>query len=342
MLEKVIKCVLSLWLMILYGAVHQYVEFYVYNKCSGVLEALYAAFQGSDLLALSTSLLLFGGMLYLACRKCNDKYYSISELLFEAFAIEVLWFVSEGWKTPSTGLSFLPLFHFIIILLISYIVANAVRYISNNQEIRGKRGEVQAFTIDTVRAENIDFIRAQYADNILAKLRGVDNDTDSYAIVVYGSWGTGKTTFLNCIKARLDERNENVFEFNPWNCSTPQQIVSDFFYLLADVLKQYDSSLSKPIVRYSELLDAVDAPKPLEYIGNLLSHQDDGITEMKEHIVNSLKKIRVPIYVLIDRMNKEEVLAVIRLIRNTANFPYLKFVVACDYNYIKKLLNEST
>ena len=41
-----------------------------------------------------------------------------------------------------------------------------------------------------------------------------------------------------------------------------------------------------------------------------------------------------------DRLTKSEIYEVIRLIRNTANFPYLKFIVACDRKYIIEQLKE--
>ncbi len=281
-------------------------------------------------------------MLYLQCRKCEDKNFSVLRLLWCLFAIEVLWLVGEDWQCPTSGFAYMPLFHWTIILMIAYIVANAVRYISNCHDVKDERCNRVSWTVDTTNPRMLDSVRAQYADHILRKLRNVDNSTDSYAIVIYGSWGTGKTTFLNHIKSRLEETNENVVVFNPWNSQTPQQVVADFFAALVGCLSQYDSTLARPIVRYSEMLETVDVPKPLGYMSSLLSSHDDSLSELKNRIVESLKRIQIPIYVLIDdldRMNKEEVFAVIRLIRNTANFPYLKFVVVCDYDYIEKLLD---
>lgn len=67
------------------------------------------------------------------------------------------------------------------------------------------------------------------------------------------------------------------------------------------------------------------------------------MSELKEHIIKSLSKIRVPIYILIDdldRMDADEILTVIGLLRNTANFPYLKYVVGCDRDYLLEKLKE--
>lgn len=338
--RKIVFCVLFLWAMILYYAVHVKVECWIYGKCSAVSEALYEAFRHSNIFAWSTSLLLFVAVLYFPCRKCDDKNFSVARLLLCLFAIEVLWLAREGWRCPLSGFDHLPLFCWIIILLVAYIVANTVRCISNRREIRIQRCDDNSWTVDNAEPGILDSVRAQYADHIVGKLREVNNSSESFAIVIYSPWGTGKSTFLNGIRERLERFQENVLEFNPWNSQTPQQVVSDFLGILVSCISKYDSSLAKPIVKYSEMLEVVDVPKPFAYVSSLLSQHDESLSELKDHIIESLKRIQVPLYVLIDdldRMNKEEVFAVVRLIRNTANFPYLKFVVACDYDYIKKL-----
>lgn len=42
----------------------------------------------------------------------------------------------------------------------------------------------------------------------------------------------------------------------------------------------------------------------------------------------------------LDRLDADEILEVLKLIRNTANFPYLKFVVACDRKYVIEQLRS--
>lgn len=177
----------------------------------------------------------------------------------------------------------------------------------------------------------------------MLKFQAVENDTDSYSVVFYGNWGSGKTVFLRYIETKLREKHQEVIWFNPWKCQSIQQINIDFFNLLTGVLKQYDSSLAKPILKYSDLLDSVEAPKIIEYIINLFSSQEDSMSELKEHIIESLSENKVTIYILIDdldRMDADEILTVIGLLRNTANFPYLKYVVGCDRDYLLEKLKE--
>lgn len=303
---------------------------------------LYTAYSSSELLSIFTAVLITGVLLYFASRKYEDHHFSWNKLCLEIFGIEVLWLIPYDWQTPTVGMFPISLFHYGAILVFALIVADAVRWLSNQYDKR-KPIDAEPFTIDTISHHQIDAARAQYADEFMLKFQAIENDTDSYSVVFYGNWGSGKTVFLRYIETKLREKHQEVIWFNPWKCQSIQQINIDFFNLLTGVLKQYDSSLAKPILKYSDLLDSVEAPKIVEYIINLFSSQEDSMSELKDHIIESLSEIKVPIYILIDdldRMDADEILAVIGLLRNTANFPYLKYVVGCDRDYLLERLKE--
>lgn len=338
----IIKGCIYLWGVVFYGAVHGEISKSLNDKFSGLFSMLYTAYSSFELLSTFTAVLITGVLLYFASRKYEDHHFSWNKLCLEIFGIEVLWLIPYDWQTPTVGMFPIPLFHYGAILVFALIVADAVRWLSNQYDKR-KPIDAEPFTIDTISHHQIDAVRAQYADEFMLKFQAIENDTDSYSVVFYGNWGSGKTVFLRYIETKLREKHQEVIWFNPWKCQSIQQINIDFFNLLTGVLKQYDSSLAKPILKYSDLLDSVEAPKIVEYIINLFSSQEDSMSELKDHIIESLSEIKVPIYILIDdldRMDAEEILAVIGLLRNTANFPYLKYVVGCDRDYLLEKLKE--
>lgn len=337
-----IKGCIYLWGLLFYGAAHGEISKSLSDKFSGLFSMLYTAYSSSELLSTFTAVLITGVLLYFASRRYEDHHFSWNKLCLEIFGIEVLWLIPYDWQTPTVGMFPISLFHYGAILIFALIVADAVRWLSNQNDKR-KPIDAEPFTIDTISHHQIDAVRAQYADEFMLKFQAVENDTDSYSVVFYGNWGSGKTVFLRYIETKLREKHQEVIWFNPWKCQSIQQINIDFFNLLTGVLKQYDSSLAKPILKYSDLLDSVEAPKIVEYIINLFSSQEDSMSELKDHIIESLSEIKVPIYILIDdldRMDADEILAVIGLLRNTANFPYLKYVVGCDRDYLLEKLKE--
>lgn len=338
----IVKGCMYLWGLVFYGIVHGEISKSLSDQFSGIFSMLYTAYSSSELLSAFTAVLITGVLLYFASRKYEDHHFSWNKLCLEIFGIEVLWLIPYDWQTPTVGMLPISLFHYGAILVFALIVADAVRWLSNQYDKR-KPIDAEPFTIDTISHHQIDAVRAQYADEFMLKFQAIENDTDSYSVVFYGNWGSGKTVFLRYIETKLREKHQEVIWFNPWKCQSIQQINIDFFNLLTGVLKQYDSSLAKPILKYSDLLDSVEAPKIVEYIINLFSSQEDNMSELKDHIIESLSEIKVPIYILIDdldRMDADEILAVIGLLRNTANFPYLKYVVGCDRDYLLEKLKE--
>lgn len=338
----IVKGCMYLWGLVFYGIAHGEISKSLNDKFSGLFSMLYTAYSSCELLSTFTVVLITGVLLYFASRKYEDHHFSWNKLCLEIFGIEVLWLIPYDWQTPTVGMLPISLFHYGAILVFALIVADAVRWLSNQYDKR-KPIDAEPFTIDTISHHQIDAVRAQYADEFMLKFQAIENDTDSYSVVFYGNWGSGKTVFLRYIETRLREKHQEVIWFNPWKCQSIQQINIDFFNLLTGVLKQYDSSLAKPILKYSDLLDSVEAPKIVEYIINLFSSQEDSMSELKEHIIESLSEIKVPIYILIDdldRMDADEILAVIGLLRNTANFPYLKYVIGCDRDYLLEKLKE--
>lgn len=337
-----VKGCMYLWGLVFYGIAHGEISKSLSDQFSGIFSVLYTAYSSSELLSAFTVVLITGALLYFASRKYEDHHFSWNKLCLEIFGVEVLWLIPYDWQTPTVGMLPISLFHYGAILIFALIVADAVRWLSNQND---KRNPIDAepFTIDTISHHQIDAVRAQYADEFMLKFQAIENDADSYSVVFYGNWGSGKTVFLRYIETKLREKHQEVIWFNPWKCQSIQQINIDFFNLLTGVLKQYDSSLAKPILKYSDLLDSVEAPKIVEYIINLFSSQEDSMSELKEHIIESLSEIKVPIYILIDdldRMDADEILTVIGLLRNTANFPYLKYVVGCDRDYLLEKLKE--
>ena len=338
----IVKGCIYLWGLVFYGVAHGEISKSLSDRFSGIFSMLYTAYSSSELLSIFTAVLITGVLLYFASRKYEDHHFSWNKLCLEIFGIEVLWLIPYDWQTPTVGMFPISLFHYGAILVFALIVADAVRWLSNQYDKR-KPIDAEPFTIDTISHHQIDAARAQYADEFMLKFQAIENDTDSYSVVFYGNWGSGKTVFLRYIETKLREKHQEVIWFNPWKCQSIQQINIDFFNLLTGVLKQYDSSLAKPILKYSDLLDSVEAPKIVEYIINLFSSQEDSMSELKDHIIESLSEIKVPIYILIDdldRMDADEILAVIGLLRNTANFPYLKYVVGCDRDYLLERLKE--
>ncbi|WP_421978646.1 KAP family P-loop NTPase fold protein [Roseivirga seohaensis] len=184
-----------------------------------------------------------------------------------------------------------------------------------------------------------------YAKEIVDRIEGT-SIKKSFAIGINGPWGVGKTSFINLMKKNLKLENKIIVDFNPWSNETSELIIKDFFENLQNEIRPFYSSLADQLVNYSDKLSvgsknhlsrAFETLKTIDSIGSPGSH--DLYTEINSELLNLNKKVIVFIDDL-DRLDKSELLSVIRLIRNTANFHNTFFIVAYDRNYILTAIKD--
>lgn len=80
----------------------------------------------------------------------------------------------------------------------------------------------------------------------------------------------------------------------------------------------------------------------MSYLAKILQ-PEIGSDALKNDIKELLELIGKPIFVLIDdidRVSKEELFEILRLIRNTGNFPNIKYIVTYDKKYVCEQLSE--
>lgn len=168
----------------------------------------------------------------------------------------------------------------------------------------------------------------------------------SFTFSITGIWGSGKTTFINILKEQYSRNNsaKSVIIFEPWKSDTSDSIVKGFFAMLRDELSNYIPNISSTIDQYVELLLDEESGKPLKIIGKSLHgifNEDKNPYELIKEILERTKHKTVVFIDDIDRLNAAEIKEVLRLIRNTANFPYIQFIVAYDKNYVCETLKNN-
>jgi len=183
-----------------------------------------------------------------------------------------------------------------------------------------------------------------YAEEIGNKILSSHFDK-SFAIGINGQWGHGKSSFINLIKKKV--KGDNIIEvnFNPWDNHSPEAIIRNFFDKVQDAVRPYHSSLSSLFTQYSDELLALENNTITRSIQTLLVKITDFDSEdsLYDEINTALKDIDKKLVVYIDdldRLDSKEIIEVIRLIRNTADFYNTFFVVAYDRNYLIEALKK--
>jgi len=186
-----------------------------------------------------------------------------------------------------------------------------------------------------------------------------DSD-DSFVIGIHGKWGAGKSSVLNltieklCDTAVNKGRQVDVLRFNPWNFSDQNQLVLQFLRQFTAHLRQFEKTgrikdLIESLNKYSTALGP-----PLEVVpyGKLLSrgvkfaatvlgaNQDtDSLFTTVSNQLKQLKRKTVVVIDDIDRLTAPEIRQVFQLVKLSARFPYVVYILAFDRNAVAKALS---
>ncbi len=205
---------------------------------------------------------------------------------------------------------------------------------------------------DPIKSKEEDkLLRATDAGRIVKKLLETNVADSSFSLGIVAPWGSGKTSYLNLMKARINEhRGENdysnsiVLNFNPWIYANDKDLVSVFFEELSKCLKRYDLTLAKDIIDYSKMLSSFNTAES-KLMASLidLGKEKSSLPEKKKKISDALKRIKRRIVVFIDdldRLDADEIMEMLKLIRNMSDFPYMYFVAAYDRSYLESCLEK--
>jgi KAP-like P-loop domain-containing protein len=191
-----------------------------------------------------------------------------------------------------------------------------------------------------------EFNRREYSERI-AQTIAARKEAKSLVVGIYGKWGEGKTTVLNFINSELKRHNSIVtIFFNPWMFPSEIELFTAFYTELAKGLEKSLPSAKEKIGQviteylapFAGLLDRADSA---EKIGKLLSSVH--LEELRDRIGKFLieqKKLVVVFMDDIDRLDKDEIHAIFRLIKLSANFENVVYVLAFDPEIVEDALSE--
>ncbi len=202
--------------------------------------------------------------------------------------------------------------------------------------------------------EEDEFNRWPFSKRLADTIANFDARGGAPVIGVYGRWGYGKSTVLNFIREQLQrshrERTE-IFEFNPWRFKDQEALASAFFQGLAITVDRTLGGTGQrvgQILEYgSSLLSVIPlgggaAANLVEKFGAQLAHQS--LEAERRTIIEIMRSAERKIVVLIDdidRLDRDEILAILKLVRLTANFPQIVYVLAFDDDMVAQAVGYS-
>lgn len=174
--------------------------------------------------------------------------------------------------------------------------------------------------------------RAALVDSICVKLL----ISKSPVIALFGSFGSGKTSTLNLLREHLADK-AIVISFSTWLPGSQETLTA---YLLSDIASQVQKQYVVPGLRKSARRMASALGKTVPFFQTLsevipATTQKDDIENLKTALSRLPKRV-VVLLDEIDRMEKDELLTLLKIIRGISTLPNLSFVCAGDRTTIIK------
>ena len=299
----------------------------------------------SNMLLVLLSICLCVYYLYLEWKKAlEDRYFSWIKCILWLVALYVLWKGNEWGWTYATIMDTFTFREFLMVCVVCLLCLELVKGLNNWINTRKTQEKKNLhFSTNIPNEYKKDEGWDKYIGSLVENLMNADTSQVAFAMGIAGEWGSGKTNFLHKLKDNLNIKECIVIEFNPWRSSTPQNIVNDYFDTLKEALLPHYSALDKPLSRYAKTLVELDVNDKVTKYAGWLAKEEQSLQSQQENISRCLEYIRKPIFILIDdldRLDKDEVFEVLKLVRNTAQFKNMVYVVTYDKDYIVGMLEK--
>jgi hypothetical protein len=283
--------------------------------------------------------LLLGIALYVK-KNWKNKYFSLVGIGISVVSC-ILVLRQDVWYYASTPIKILSYDWLVAIVAGGFIVWSLLRCITFVCDSSRKRSN-PVLTTDELEGVEISPARSAYAQMLVNELLTSNLRNETYAIAITGSWGSGKTLFLNKVKSLCKEK-AILIDFNPWNSQASDHLVKDFFNLLSSELSPYFGGIKKTMDKYVSLLYSLR----IHVAGNFIfqhfpGNNENNLETKKQEIANALRIIQKPIIVSIDDLDRlagKEIFEVLRIIRNTAKFNNIIYIVTYDKDHVVSQLS---
>ena len=272
----------------------------------------------------------------LSTRRLNFVFIIVVFVLFRLFGNFEYYGINAYWP------SYIDVIFIVVLIFETSLII--IKHIRNWWRKRKQTSStLQPFTIDQP-TQTDNFNRSVYAETLISKITSTfakpSNNNNSFTVLLSECYGQGKTSFFELIKKNCETKKIELIEFKPWLSNDANQIIINFFDLLKEHLGE-NRELRKGLQSYAKIAsNSITAKAVIAFINHNNSKSIESQHNKISEILRKDKKARIVLIDDVDRLQAEELLALIKLIRNSADFPYIAYIVAADKKALKDNLSN--
>jgi len=163
----------------------------------------------------------------------------------------------------------------------------------------------------------------------------------AFSIGLNAIWGYGKSSFLHRFKLLYTDKHPDsiVFWYRIWKNKGSNSIIENFFEELKNNLKPYSAEIANEIDHYVDAILNLSSSdlKKLNDFGKSFLNENETLESFYLDINNIITTIDKQIIILLDdldRLEKEEIMNTLKLIRTLSDFNNVIFIAGYDRSYI--------
>lgn len=321
---------------------------FVYDKLTAVgasPKQIFVIIDENTFLNVLLSVGVVVAIVQLLIRRYIDNFFSFFKSGLSLCAI-VLFCRQTKWVFVATVIPFLKYNVLLYVGALLYLLMPLIRRVIDKMKTgKEEKPKTKVLTLlsDSEGSSCISDSRKKYAKQLADRLVKTNVKDEAYAVGVAGEWGSGKTLFLSEVEKSIG-KEAIIIKYNPWNSRDEKHLTKDFLQTLSSNLSPEYSVISSTIKQYATLLYSLRISVASDYVSQYLPKiEETDLAQKKKKIEEALERIGKPVVVFvddIDRLEGEEVFEVLKIIRNTASFSHLMYVVAYDKTHVVKQLSR--
>jgi hypothetical protein len=183
---------------------------------------------------------------------------------------------------------------------------------------------------------------------------------DCLVVSISGEWGAGKSTTMGYVKERLSEVPCKVLEFNPWRFPGEDRLLFELFDGLVKAINLDGHVLTDwqrlaagsehaidPVATAGAFVSDTKMPGTgnlIKSVGNFFrTHLLANVEKVREQAIAHLEKEKMRIVVLmddLDRLETDDLMALLRIIKLVADLPNTSFIMAMDEDHVARTIGK--